>query len=325
MLWSNCSRRSSRVTPLPVMRGSSISVKRLGGGPRTDGEADGVTAGHGRGTVGRFGTGGTRPRAGVAQVPGEAVHAGGLVEARGAAAEAASAAFTILVGRGFDFHGRRFRSAGARAGEFADDFARARRGSPWRYRRRARRRGSNRWRRRAADTACVAPRPPPPRGRRADGLARLEEERGGDGGGIVGLVQRRQVVENPEGAALCGHDQILVRHLDIGDGRVRQIELEALPVRAVIEGNVHAEFGAGVEQAGAVGIFAHHARGLIGGDAVLAVGEQRPGLAEIVGAVDEGREIAQQEAIDGGVRGAGFVRCRVRCSARARRAGGLWA
>ena len=78
-----------------------------------------------------------------------------------------------------------------------------------------------------------------------------------------------------------------------------------LPVRAVVEGDVHAELGAGVEQAGAVGIFAHHARRLVGGDAVLAVGEQRPRLAVVVGAVDVRREIAEQEAIDGGVGGAG--------------------
>ena len=118
------------------------------------------------------------------------------------------------------------------------------------------------------------------------------------------LVQRRQVVENPERPALRGDHQILVRDLDIGNGRHGQVQLEGLPVAAVIERNVHAEFGSGVEQAGAVGIFAHHAGGLVGGDAVRAVGEPGPGLAEIVGAVNVGREIAQQVTVDGDIGGA---------------------
>ena len=128
---------------------------------------------------------------------------------------------------------------------------------------------------------------------------------------IVQLMQRRQVVENPEAAALRREHQILVRHLDVGDRRDGQVQLEGLPVRAVVERDVHAELGAGVEQAGAIGIFAHDARRLIGRDAVLAVGQLRPGLAEIVGAIDVRREIAQQESIDRHVRGPRSVRARL--------------
>ena len=137
---------------------------------------------------------------------------------------------------------------------------------------------------------------------------------------FVYLMQRRQVVENPERPALRRKHEIVVRDLDIGDRRVRQIQLEGLPVRAVIERNVHAEFGARVEQAGAIGILADDARGLVRGDAVLAIGEARPGLAEIVRAVDVRREVAEQVAVDRGVRRARRDAGWARCSARVRRA-----
>ena len=89
-------------------------------------------------------------------------------------------------------------------------------------------------------------------------------------------MERREVVEDPERAALRGEHEVFVRELDVGDRRGGQVQLEGLPVGAVVERNVHAEFGAGVEQPGAVGIFADHACRLVGGDAVLAVGESRP-------------------------------------------------
>ncbi len=75
---------------------------------------------------------------------------------------------------------------------------------------------------------------------------------------------------------------------------------------AEIEGDVHAELGAGVEQTRAGGILAEDAGGLVRGDAVVAVGEAGPGLAEVVGAVEVGGEVAEQVAVDGDVGGAGL-------------------
>ena len=91
-------------------------------------------------------------------------------------------------------------------------------------------------------------------------------------------------------------------------GTFGQIELERLPVPAVVERDVHAELGAGVEQPLAVRVLAHHARRRVGGDAVLAVGQALPRLAVVVGPVDVRRVVAEQVPVDGVVRRARAVR-----------------
>src|SRR6185312_5299877 len=74
---------------------------------------------------------------------------------------------------------------------------------------------------------------------------------------------------------------------------------------------VHAELGACVQQTGARRIFTHHARRLVLRYSVGSVGETRPGLAVIIGAIDIWREIAEQITIDRDVRRAGAVRRRI--------------
>ena len=63
------------------------------------------------------------------------------------------------------------------------------------------------------------------------------------------LAQRRDVVENPERAAVSGDDEIVAVNGQIAHRGDRQVELQRLPVVAVVERNVNAEFGAGEEQA----------------------------------------------------------------------------
>ena len=48
--------------------------------------------------------------------------------------------------------------------------------------------------------------------------------------------------------------------------------MEALPVGAVVPGDVDAKLCAGVKEIGTVWIFADYARWFVGGDAVFAVG-----------------------------------------------------
>src|SRR5437764_9259543 len=94
-------------------------------------------------------------------------------------------------------------------------------------------------------------------------------------------MEHRQVVENPERAALSGYDQILIALLnrEVCDGDVRQVELERLPALAVAEGDVHAEFRSGVEQSAARGVFAYDARESAVGDSGVNL---LPGLAVVV-------------------------------------------
>jgi hypothetical protein len=79
--------------------------------------------------------------------------------------------------------------------------------------------------------------------------------------GFAGLqrdfAERGNVVDHPEGAAVGADDEIVFVYDEIADGRDRQVELEGLPVIAVIEGNVDAEFGSRVEEALAFRIFSY--------------------------------------------------------------------
>src|SRR5438309_1150848 len=90
--------------------------------------------------------------------------------------------------------------------------------------------------------------------------------------------------------------------------RSRMSIVTGAPVPAVVERDVHPELGAGVQQAGAIGILAHHPRRGVGGDAVAAVGEPLPRLAVILRLVDVRLEVAEQVAQHRDVRGAGAAR-----------------
>ena len=49
------------------------------------------------------------------------------------------------------------------------------------------------------------------------------------------FAQWSDVIEDPEAAAVRGHDQIIVVNPEIAHRRVRQIQLQRLPAIAVIE------------------------------------------------------------------------------------------
>ena len=52
-------------------------------------------------------------------------------------------------------------------------------------------------------------------------------------------------------------DEVAVADGDVAHGAVRQVQLERLPVLAVVEGDEDAGLGARVEQSAALGILAH--------------------------------------------------------------------
>ena len=110
------------------------------------------------------------------------------------------------------------------------------------------------------------------------------------------LVERRQVVQDPEGTALGGQDQILLVDHQVGDRRHREVELQRLPVPPVVERDEHPVFGAGVEESLPVRVLAHHPHELVGRDPVRPVGEEFPAFAEVVGTEHVGPEVVEPEA-----------------------------
>src|SRR6202158_5812828 len=99
---------------------------------------------------------------------------------------------------------------------------------------------------------------------------------------------------------MSGHDQIVTVDEEVVDRSCRQIELQRLPVRAVIEGNPRARFRAGIEQPLALGIFAN---GVNVGAVWEAGRDGRPALAEISGLENVRFEIIKLVRVDGSVSG----------------------
>ena len=134
-----------------------------------------------------------------------------------------------------------------------------------------------------------------------------EEMRALAHGVFVPCTEGRDVVEDPECAAVRGDDEIVTVNGEIADGADGQIILQRAPGGAVVEGNEDADFGSGEEHAFAHGIFAH---GVDVGVVRKASVDFLPGLAVVVGAIDIRMEVVHLMAVNCGVGGGGAeARC----------------
>src|SRR5262249_59559419 len=101
----------------------------------------------------------------------------------------------------------------------------------------------------------VAVRAPP------NGVLRLEEKCLRLDYFRLELPQGSDVVENPEGTAMGGHDQVVTVDGEIAHRGVRQIQLQRLPGISVAEGHKNRSFGTGKQQSVAKRILADHVNG----------------------------------------------------------------
>ncbi len=92
-----------------------------------------------------------------------------------------------------------------------------------------------------------------PKGR----LRRVEHHRIA-GGRRPYLAQGIDVVEDPEGPAVGGGDQVVALDHQVVHRHGRQVQLQGLPGAAVVERHEHPPLGAGEQQAPANRILAHH-------------------------------------------------------------------
>src|SRR5579884_370459 len=123
--------------------------------------------------------------------------------------------------------------------------------------------------------------------RRVEG--RLRERPGGK------LAQQRDILENPERAAVGRGDEIVVLADQVVDRTERQVKLERLPVVAVVEAGVGAGLRAGIEKPLAFRVLAADAGEGAGRN---AGGDFGPGLAEVMGAVEIGGDVVVLVIID---------------------------
>ncbi len=112
------------------------------------------------------------------------------------------------------------------------------------------------------------------------------------------LPDRPQIVYHPKTAALRSGYEVVTLHGEVGDGHDGQIELEGLPVGAVVERNVHAGFSTRIQQTFARRVGAEYAGEMLRRN---AFGDEFPGAAVVLGFVEIRRIVADFVA------GAGYV------------------
>ena len=109
------------------------------------------------------------------------------------------------------------------------------------------------------------------------------------------LPQGGHIVHDPEATAMgCDH-KIVAMHVDIAHGGDRQILLQRLPVRAIVERHEHAALRAGIKQAAAEG---SSRTTLMKASSRNAPIDARPAPAAIVRAIYIGGVIVETVAID---------------------------
>src|SRR5688572_11692937 len=71
---------------------------------------------------------------------------------------------------------------------------------------------------------------------------------GAFGNVFIQLVERGEIIDQPEASSLCGRNQVVIFNGEVSDRNCRKIQLERFPAGTVVKRNVHSGFGAGVKQ-----------------------------------------------------------------------------
>src|SRR6266550_6355256 len=95
-----------------------------------------------------------------------------------------------------------------------------------------------------------------------------------------------------------GNDEIVVLDDQVSNRRSRKIQLQWLPMVAIIKRNISTKFGAGEEQAFALLVCAYHVNVSILGNAPVNGG---PCLAKVMSAIDVWSDVIHLMTIDGRV------------------------
>ena len=120
------------------------------------------------------------------------------------------------------------------------------------------------------------------------------------------LAKHADVVQHPNPAPVRSEDQIVVVKGEVAHRGRRQVELQRLPVVAVVKRDEHTQLGTGDEQAATFGIFFDR----LHVDARRqAAGDLLPRLARVLRAIDVRIVVLEAMTIDRGIR---FVRVEMR-------------
>ncbi len=139
-------------------------------------------------------------------------------------------------------------------------------------------------------------------------IRHVKEVNLGTGHLFIELSDRSEVVHDPEAPAHRGKDQVSSMELDVRDWSGGQVLLKRLPVGPIVEGDIHPEFGAGVQEAGPLWVFPNHPHGMVGGNAIVTRGDPGPRVSVVGRLVDVGLPVVKLEAIDGHICFSGLMR-----------------
>ena len=128
-------------------------------------------------------------------------------------------------------------------------------------------------------------------GTQPEGRGGLEQPRLAGPVGGPDLAQGAESVQDPEAAPVGGDDEVVAVDLEVAHGDARQVELQRLPVVAVVERDVHAELGGGVQQAPPRRVLADRVDEVAVADAGH---DQLPVPAAVAGAVEVGRRSSRR-------------------------------
>ena len=97
------------------------------------------------------------------------------------------------------------------------------------------------------------------------------------------LSQGRDVIQDPEAAAMGSDRQIIVFDDQVADRCGWHVEPERLPVFAIVEGNIDGALRSGEEQSFPLRVFAHDVHGL---SVRNSFHDLLPGLTRVVGPIN---------------------------------------
>src|SRR5947209_13568912 len=129
------------------------------------------------------------------------------------------------------------------------------------------------------------------------GRLRLKEKRVRRGDAFVNLPERRDVVENPEGASVRADDDVVFVYDEVADGTRSHVQTKRLPVVTIVERDEDCALRACEEKTFALRVFTHDVDWIVG----QTFDNLSPSSSAVVRAKDVRAHIVEAYAVDGSV------------------------
>src|SRR5215467_1522235 len=112
------------------------------------------------------------------------------------------------------------------------------------------------------------------------------------------LLERCEIVQNPDRSSVCSHDQIVFLWVNVNviNSGIGQTQPQQIPMRSLVPGDISPIFESGVVQVGVMAVLTDDVSANVLRQITC---DRRPTAAVIGGAIEIGFEVAQVMSIDG--------------------------